>query len=136
MWGRVRLAEREDGGGGGGQKEEEIRDGASEGGDGEGGRVSGGGAGGAGGAGAGAGGLKGPGGELWKGSDLPPHQEMGQLSVQVTIVPNHPYIGVDGLDGRGEEIICEITGEKVPTCRGKGGCCFYTKVGLFQKICF
>ena len=36
MWGRVRLAEREDGGGGGGQKEEEIRDGASEGGDGEG----------------------------------------------------------------------------------------------------
>ena len=132
MWGRVRLAEREDGGGGG-QKEEEIRDGASEGGDGEGGRVSGGGAGGAG---AGAGGLKGPGGELWKGSDLPPHQEMGQLSVQVTIVPNHPYIGVDGLDGRGEEIICEITGEKVPTCRGKGGCCFYTKVGLFQKIRF
>ena len=35
MWGRVRLAEREDGGGGGGHKDEEIGDGASEGGEGE-----------------------------------------------------------------------------------------------------
>ena len=78
MWGRVRLAEREDGGGGG-HKDEEIGDGASEGGEGERGRLSGGGAGGA----AGGAADRGPGGELWKGSDLPPHQEMGQLSVQV-----------------------------------------------------
>ena len=129
MWGRVRLAEREDGGGGG-HKDEEIGDGASEGGEGEGGRVPAGGAGGA----AGAGGVKGPGGDLWKGSDLPPHQEMGQLSVQVTTLLNYPCCGVggDGVNGGGEEMIFENTGEKVPTCCGKGRCCFYTKVRLFS----
>ena len=78
MWGRVGLAGREDGGGGGGQKDEEIGGGARE----EGGEGKEGVEGGAGG---------GPGAaEGWKGSDLPPHQEMGQLSVQVplTVIVN------------------------------------------------
>ena len=71
MWGRVGLAGREDGGGGG-QKDEEIGGGAREGGEGKEGVE--------GGAGGGPGAAEG-----WKGSDLPPHQEMGQLSVQVLV---------------------------------------------------
>ena len=53
---------------------------------------------------------------------------------------NYPCCGVggDGVDDGGEEIIFENAGEKVPTCCGKGRCCFYTKVRLFsffQNIC-
>ena len=144
MWGRVGLAGGE-GGGGGGQKDEEIGDGAREGGEGkgeeEGGRASGGGGAG-GGAGSRTGGSTGggTGAEGWKGSDLPPHQEMGQLSVQVIIVlynvVNMVYIILPimlELLMLMVEVIFESAGEKVLACCGKGGCRFNTKVGFFLE---